>query len=242
MSDFDDELHSTLYPVWFNTYRVRTALELYEGVSTHADELQNHSHFFGLIQNISLDYAALGICRMFDKSSTRYRRDTIFATFEFLKVNLTSTYTRRVKSDNLIRMGIASNISLNMNAKLIEDFESHKNVLLDEIAHSMPSIKNNESLEKLFTYRDKVLAHQERLTDDLKDKLKFLPSLGHMEDINRWVENFCALSMSLLSNTTLLPPSFSARIAALNVIAKLLDKDFLPGSNEYHEFYKKIPD
>jgi hypothetical protein len=101
-------------------------------------------------------------------------------------------------------------------------------------------VDNNENLKKLFGCRDKILAHQERLTNDLKDEFKFWPSLGSMEEINGWAENFCTLSVSLLSNITLLPPSFSARIAALNVVAKVLDKNFETGCKDHENFYKRL--
>jgi hypothetical protein len=74
-----DEFQSILHPVWYNTYWVREALELYEGVSTHTDELEKYKYFFGLIQKISLEYAILVLCKLFDKSNTRYKKDTVYS-------------------------------------------------------------------------------------------------------------------------------------------------------------------
>jgi hypothetical protein len=47
-----------------------------------------------------------------------------------------------------------------------------------------------------------------------------------MEKINNWASNFCELICCIMTNETLLPHTVSARMAALHVVAKVLDKRF----------------
>ena len=97
-----DEVRAALDPVWFNTFWVKNALGLYEGVSKHADELNvNYGHFFGVIQRISLDSAVLGICKLFDKGSPSYQKDTIPELFYYLKKHLKGSYVIRARMETL---------------------------------------------------------------------------------------------------------------------------------------------
>ena len=80
-----------------NVYWAQNALELYEGVSQHAEDLnKNFSHFFGLTQKFSLDCAVVGICKIFDTSNPRYEKDTVPALMGYLKHNLTDGYISRL--------------------------------------------------------------------------------------------------------------------------------------------------
>jgi hypothetical protein len=107
----------------------------------------------------------------------------------------------------------------------------------------MPVADKDTALGRIFTLRDKVIAHQERLDEALLEQTRLIPSLAEMEKINTWVEYFCILVMSLLTpDVVILPHSVSARMAALSVIAKVLDKNFITGSKEYDDFYKRLPD
>jgi hypothetical protein len=129
------ELRSILDPVWFNTYWVKNALNLYEGVSTHAEEITGarHNHFFGLVQKISLEYAILVICKIFDKTNRHYEKDTIYALLTYLENNIIGTYVVRLKVDVLMRLGISeekSNIFLHT---LRHDFAETKAEFLDAI-------------------------------------------------------------------------------------------------------------
>ena len=105
----------------------------------------------------------------------------------------------------------------------------------------MPACATNSTLEKLFLVRDKVIAHQEQLTDAVRGLVKYLPSLDEMLKLNAWSMRFCEFMACLLSNESFLPHSVSARMAALHVVAKILGKDFENGGcdNEREAFFKK---
>lgn len=84
----DRELMVLLNPVWANTFWVKNALELYEGVTQHADKLAEHGHFFGLVQKYAVDGAVLGLCRLFDRSNPQHKKDTIPSLFDHIRTEL----------------------------------------------------------------------------------------------------------------------------------------------------------
>src|SRR5690349_14665025 len=88
----DSELMALLNPVWFNTYWVKNALELYEGVTRHAGKLDEHRHFFALVQKFSLDAVVLGLCKLFDRSNRQREKDTIPSLIDYLTNKLTDAY------------------------------------------------------------------------------------------------------------------------------------------------------
>jgi hypothetical protein len=232
-----------------NVYWAQNALELYEGVSQHAEELnQNFGHFFGLTQNFSLDCAVVGICKIFDTSNPGYDKDTVPALMDYLKHNLTDAYISRLSKSNLTALFV-SDVDAERIVGEFEnkcDFEKTKNEMLVLIGKSMPNPDSNPSLKKLFLFRNKVAAHPERLNDVLREELGSLPSMYEMEQIIKWAGHFCELSTCVMSNEALLPFAVSARMAALDVAAKVLEKTFDDSSKSMLEneearntFYKK---
>lgn len=247
----DDELMTMLKPVWFNTNWVENALELYEGISQHAAELNTagHGHFFGLVQHFSLDAAVLGICKLFDHSNKKYSKDTIHELMNYLKEHFTDTYVSRLDKKILIDLGL-DDAAASQVAKAFREhtnLEQTKSNLIEILTKLMPSDDQNPqklSLKKLYDHRNKVVAHQERMTDVLRDELNKLPSMDEMEKINKWASDFCRLVACVLSPMSLLPNGISARTAALNVVAKVLDKNFNPSKSgsayqEWEAFYRK---
>ena len=119
-----DEFRALLDPIWFNTYWVKNALELYEGVSKHAEELNtNYAHFFGLVQKFALDSAVLGICKLFDKSNPQYQKDTISELFAYLKIHFTKAYVFRLKTETLMGLGVSEQDATGLAAGLRAAFD-----------------------------------------------------------------------------------------------------------------------
>jgi hypothetical protein len=56
-----------------------------------------------------------------------------------------------------------------------------------------------------------------------------------MEKINNWACTFCQFTGDLMTNESFSPHTVSARMAALNIAAKLLDKKFDHGGADYQE-------
>jgi hypothetical protein len=246
-ADRTNELMIRLKPVWLNTFWIKNALDLCEGIWQHADDIpgQNH-HFFALVEKFSIDAVVLGICKLFDRVNRRYDKDTIPEVLDFAKAHLTDTYVARLDTRVLIDLGVsdaqATNIVTGFNTR--SAFPQTRDTLFNLLDDLMPTRKANSPLEQLFLFRDKVVAHQERVGCALAAQLKYLPSVGDMDKINNWSSNFCELISCIMTNETLLPHTVSARMAALHVVAKVLDKNFdsATGGASYQEreaFFRK---
>jgi hypothetical protein len=243
MSDLHDtdEVRAVLDPVWFNTYWVENALGLYEGVSKHADELNtNHNTFFALVQKFSLDSAVIGICKLYDISNPTYQKDTVPALLDYLREHITNSHVFRLKSETLTALGTPQQGAMELAEKLKTSFDKTKTEFIAALERLLPTRDNDAALSRLLTYRNKIGAYQERLSDALNDELRSLPSLHDMERLNKWSINFCTLCISLLTpNVTLLQNGRSSRIAALNVAVKVLDKKFDTLADE-RAFFSRI--
>jgi hypothetical protein len=237
----DSELMVILNGVWANTYWVKNALELYEGITQHAADLDAHTHFFALVQQFSLDAAALGICKLFDRSTPTYKKNTVPELVDYLTNNFTDDYVSRLDIRTLENLGICkadANYIVN-NFHRGGALTAAKTNLLNLIRKTMPAPENS-SLKTLVGYRNKFVAHQERVNDAVKEQLRYLPSLDEMTKINEWANNFCHLVAYVLTDTSFLSNGPSARMAALHVVAKVLDIDLDRASYQEREaFYKK---
>jgi AbiU2 len=242
----DSELMVILNGVWFNTFWVKNALGLYEGITRHAVELDEHSHFGALVQQFSLDAAALGICKLFDRSTPKFQKNTVPELMDYLTCHFTDDYISRLDIATLTALGVPQDDACNIVMKFHRgmDLPETKTDLLKLLNSRIP---NNETaaLKTLLTYRNKFVAHQERVSDVVKAQVANLPSLDAMEKITEWASNFCELVACVLTNMTLLSNSGpSARIAALHVVAKILGKDFHPSKDgasyqEWETFYSR---
>jgi hypothetical protein len=239
----DGELMALINPVWANTFWVKNALELYEGVTQHADKLGGqHGHFFGLVQQYTLEAAVLGLCKLFDRTNSRYEKDTVPSLFNHIKAELTETYVCRLDATILTHLGIDRDVANKIAIDFFrgKNFIDNKSILLDCIENLLTEIEKSTSLGKLRLVRDKGVAHQERVCDDVKEKMKYLPSLDEMEKLNNWATDFCRFIACAMSNTTLGSSGPSARIAALHIVAKILGKDFDRGSyQESEDFFRR---
>jgi hypothetical protein len=219
-------------PVYSNTYAVANGLGICEGIWKHAEELNSdHRHFFGLVTRYAVDAAVLGICKLYDSSNSKYSKDTVLTLNDHLRSHLNATYTKRINTELLVELGASEKAAHAIAAGLHSgaDFSQSKEKLFDLIDRHMPQANEGAPLRRLFTHRNKVIAHQQQLrslTALVREELKSLPSLDEMEQLNNWAMAFCRLIVAALSNETLLPHPVSARIAALNVAAKVLGKSF----------------
>jgi hypothetical protein len=235
-----------LKPVWLNTYWVQNALGLCEGIWKHGDDLQQHQHFFGLVHNFTVSAAILGICKLFARSNPRYDKDTIPDLIDYVKIHLTDTYTSRLDKQTLIDLGVCDVAATRIVSgfKRSSTFPETRELLLQIVEPLIPTCDNNPVLKQLFTVRDKFIAHQERMCLSVIEQYKLLPCLQDMETLNNWACTFCQFTCCIMTNETYLPHTVSARMAALNVVAKVLGKNFDdPSAIDYQQreaFYKRF--
>ncbi len=228
-ADNTNDVMTRLKPVWSNTSWIKNALDLCEGIWQHADDIpkQNH-HFFALIEKFSVDAVVVGICKLFDCNNRRYDKDTIPEVMNYARTHLTDAYVARLDARVLIELGVgdaeATNIVTGFKTK--SALSQTRDTLFNLLDDLMPTRKPGSPLEQLFLFRDKVVAHQERVGCALAAQLKHLPCVDEMEKINNWASNFCELITLIMTNETLLPHAVSARMAALHVVAKVLGKNF----------------
>jgi hypothetical protein len=165
----------------------------------------------------------------------------------YLKENFTERDLGRLDASILIELGVsdANAFRIMREFKISSNFPKTKKEMISILEKLMPSCARNPSLKQVFLYRNKVAAHQEALTDALKHQLKDLPSIAEIEKMNKWASDFCRFMACALTNTTLLRNPSGARIAALNVVARVLGKTFEPskGGSHYQEreaFYSRL--
>src|SRR5262249_22453166 len=157
----------------------------------------------------------------------KFQKNTVPELMDYLKRHFTDDYISRLDITTLTALEIPQDVACHIVTKF------HRGVHLPETKADLLKLlnsrmPNNETatLKTLLTYRNKFVAHQERVSDVVKAQVADLPSLDAMEKITEWASNFCELVACVLTNMTLLSNSgSSARIAALHVVAKLLGKD-----------------
>jgi hypothetical protein len=233
-----------LKQVWTNTYWIKNAWTCArEYGRTALKSPRNITIFFALVQEFALQSAILDTCKLYDQTNRRFAKDTIPDVLQYAEDHFSYTYNSRVDEAQLVDLGVcAEDARLIVNGfKSGSDYSATKDRLFAHLEPLLPTCATNSTLEKLFLVRDKVIAHQEQLTDAVHELVKYLPSLHEMETLNAWSMSFCEFMACLLSNETFLPHAVSARMAALHVVAKILGKDFESGANydECEAFFKK---
>ena len=160
---------------------------------------------------------------------------------DYLTNNSADDFISRVDISTLENLGIGKDEATSFVIKFHqgEDLTETKSHLLNLLRSAMPNLKT-PSLKTLVGYRNKFVTHQERVSDAVKEQLRYLPSLDEMEKLNKWAGNFCQLVACGLTDMSFLSNGPSARMAALHVVAKVLGKDLNHCSYEEREaFYKK---
>jgi hypothetical protein len=190
--------------------------------------------------------AILGICKLFDRSNRRYDKDTIPDLIDYVKIHLADTYTSRLDKKTLIDLGVCDIAATRIVSgfKRSSTFLETKELLLQIVEPLIPTCDNSPTLKQLFTVRNKFIAHQERMCLSVREQYTTMPCLQEMEKLNNWACTFCQFTCSIMTNESCLPHTVSARMAALNVVAKVLGKSFDdPSATDYQEreaFYKRF--
>ena len=217
-------IKSSLNAVWLNVYWVRNYLAQYEVIAEYATELnKDKGHFWGITQKSALDLTVLNICKLFDTTNNRYPKDTIPSILQYFRSTMERNHISSLDLGLLKKLSIPESIIQRINdlQKIDESsrdtsfsidvltgvFDKFKNDLISSIEGIYLPAQSNPKLERLFNYRDKALAHQEREgSDQVLNKLsRKLPSLEEINDIAMWSENFCVFTNKIFSEDEELP-------------------------------------
>jgi len=242
----DEALQEFVMPIWLNAHWAKNCIDLYDGISKHAPAINKtpYDNFFGLTQQLALDGAVITLCKLYDTGSQRFEKHTIPDLFNIFLVEFSQSHASRLRKEYLLKLGFEDQEALALISKASNPaaYEEVRYCLMRVLKEKMPSRSTNLALRQLFIYRNKVGAHQEQLSVADREAFRWLPPLDEMEKLVLWAATLCKLVTSVLGNNIVFVDScISARMAALNLAAKVLDKKFDDPKNykEYEEFCKR---
>lgn len=147
---------------------------------------QTYSPFFGNVQRVFFNDTVLTLCKIYEKSNTKYHPDGLYSVPEILKI---------LKSQNLVNRNALINgmIDIGYNKhnkgslekiadqKLVEKFINHINQSIPE--------ETNSPLKELVTQRNKRLAHYEKTQNEN------IPgtSINDINKLTEWAEKFVGI-------------------------------------------------
>lgn len=222
----DSPLMQAVLPVWHNTFWIKRALDMYDGIAACASEINEtkRGRFFGAAQQFALDSAIINLCKLYDTSNKDIDKYTV--------PNLCKVFINHFSQDHILCLNIQSLVELGISEKkvgaLLTKFSDPKlfgktrDQLVVLLKGVMPSKNNSSSLKQLIEFRNKVGAHQEQLNAADRGKLRLLPSLDEMEKLNSWAYNFCKFIAITLGGTHINSSATSTKMAAFNVIMDVL--------------------
>ena len=200
----EEAIMNLVNPLWFNTYWVKNALEQFQVISKYTSELsKTDSQFWILTQKFSLDGAVIGLCKIYDKS-TSYNKHAMPELIKFIKENFSAHHISNIQIDSLVSLKIKRKTAEEIKFSLYDNeikFLNNKNRLFSAIGENIPKYKKDDGtpLERLFKFRDKIAAHQEQLDDALQEQVNLLPSIEKMEELNELAMNFCNLFVQIFT-------------------------------------------
>lgn len=203
----------------------------WEGIAERAPELnKEHGHFWFLTQKFALEAAIIGVCKLYDDGNKKHSGHTVGKPLIYLTENLTLETCLTIEKTDLTALTIKEDTA----TRIISDFrdcnhnfEDAKQHLIRAIEQIIPNKESDPHLKKIFTFRNKVVAHQEQLAACTKDDLKDLPPLEEMTRLNERAFKFCQFFAHVfVPNTDLGYPSICARMITLNVVKRYLKIDF----------------
>ncbi len=222
-----DILNKVIFPVYTNTIRVRDALGIYSAITQNAAELNktHHKMYFALTQRLSIDYAIICLCKLYDKSCKDYDKHTISNLLKEIRKSFYPKSFQQINAEAVFALGVSIKkyrcIHINRNP------DKQIDRLFSLIESQMPTENNTAALKNIFTIRNKVLAHQENLFVTDENLPEDLPPIDELENLNSWAINLCLFATEVLCQHTILDTQIaSSKIATLKIIAKALNKDF----------------
>lgn len=167
-------IQESLKIVWNNIYLVEDNLALFETIGINSINLRDdNDHFWFRIQKCAIDIAVLTICKLFDDSNKSYEKYTI--------PDLINNFGKEILKKSKL-----------YDDKHITIFKNDKNMdhVISNWKDACPDLKL-PSLHKLLKYRNKILAHQEKVKPEESDVMRKLPSINEMLQLVNMAKNLC---------------------------------------------------
>lgn len=155
----------------------KRALEQFEAIGNMASKINEteFKFYFGFTQKVMLDFSIVKLCALYDNSSKRYKKNTMFELINYIEEN------KNFVDYNIIHHSYNNSCKYlwelddqNLEKKDLEGFLSIIRNIVDDY------VKNNVDFKKIQDYRDKYVAHSEQVLV----KISELPSL---ESINKLI-------------------------------------------------------
>lgn len=244
-STYENEpVYKLVIPIWGNICWINAALDQYDAIGKHAVELKETTTyaFWGNTQRFSLDWAVIGICKLYDTSNRSYKKYTIPELIECISPLFKSDHRSRLCAQSTYNFHFL-NDKENLVFSAFNDaskFDEARGNLVSKLKEIISDKMQESSLKRLSTYRDKFLAHHEQVDEILKEALKSLPPLEEIRKLNHLASEFCQFSANIfIPDTTLLDLNRRRScMNTLNVIARDLEKN-LDDPNDLANFFSE---
>lgn len=212
-SEAQEKAKDLIYPALVNAWESEAYMMAWVTIAERATDINaydKHRIFFGSVQCAFLDSTVLKLCKLYENSDIgRNASHSLIHIIQKLQSLSPAMEISFVESEHKMLFG---------EKPLSKDVSDFLNLLSIE----MPTSPSDKNLKQLFTYRDKVVAHQELLSTAKKNSVSWLPSDGDIIGLCKWAENVCQALMKLYWGARVIPRVQSLEVATENVIEKAL--------------------
>lgn len=234
------ELRDSILIIWSNVFKTQDYLAQYDAIACKADKLnENNPHFWGITQQSALNSVVLHICKLFDLSNKNYPKHAIPDIINILQKHLCRQCFLILDISLLSQLRISDEF-IKEYVEFSKDSNQYNNPIeteniINKLANNLRDIyfpTQSESpkkrkikgphLEKIFEYRNKVLAHQEKLSCASKNTLSSLPSIEEMDKIASWAEFLCRFIFKIFFPNEELPSFMRYGGGETNKVIKLI--------------------
>lgn len=217
-----EEVISIAKEILRNAHLARASLDAYEGLAANAIKLNGSQHkdTFGLIQQALITQCIIAICRIYDKTSSNKKKNTVFELLNAFESGMSKQLKDYdLKLYKLSHLGISEDkLSNKIDEVFVTICATIRNVQVQRV--------KEESLEKIKCVRNKIIAHSEQIEYEVKTRLwEELPDLNELREIISFAENVsvyvydvCQKDKSFCINTS------SYKVGIENMIDSIFDK------------------
>jgi len=170
-----------IHPILNQIMSARKALSVVEAIEKCADEINKQKGIactFGFIQEMSLEYTIVAICKLFDQSSAGYEKHTIPKLLEKIEANFSEASFKKMAEKDFYGVVSPCKKSYLSNERIA--FDKRKEKILKFLKGKIPTENNDKVLNKCLWFRNKKFAHAENLFCSLEKMPDYYPPLDEI--------------------------------------------------------------